>query len=69
MNKETVGAGCLAALAVIALGIVLGTLIFYLTWNDFVLHHLNGTHHASLGASLLVGLAIGALTGASNARS
>ena len=68
-TAATGGAGCLLVLAIVALAAVLSGVIFFLVWNDFVIQHLDGAHHTSFGASMLVGLGVGALTGASNTRS
>ena len=66
-------AGCLGFLvilvALVAIAAIVSGLIFFLVWNDFVVHHLAGAHHTSFGAAMLVGLGIGALAGGSGAAS
>lgn len=63
---EIIGALLVLVIIVAAVAAV-GGIVFFLLWNDFVVHHLAGTHRVSFGAAILVAWAIGGLTAAGGA--
>ena len=60
----------LLILAVVVIAALAVGLFFSVVWNDFVLHHLTGVHHASywacVGVALLVVALVGGGSGAAN---